>query len=327
MQDAFDFQKYNIVLCFLERQGSALMQSRKTPRIRQLEALMAVIGNGSMTAAATELGISQPAISRLLSDLGKEFDFQLFDKRDGRLVPSQEVRLLEPDIRRVVDLIRHISDVSVDITKRKAGHIRIACLPGFATSHLPTVVAEFLRDRPGISMTIEPDRPERILEWMITEQYDFGITDGFVGHPAVEKNDLNMRTVCIFPKGHRLVQFDQIRPRDLKDENVIHTRKDSVFYQELERRFRDDQVELRSHIEVRQFTAACELVCNGAGVSVVSELDADKYKNQGLEFRPFHPRLPHCISLVRPVHKTPSLVTMEFVEVFKESLEKYLEIC
>ena len=53
------------------------MRNRKTPRIRQLEALMAVIRNGSMTAAAADLGITQPAISRLLSDLGKEFNFLL----------------------------------------------------------------------------------------------------------------------------------------------------------------------------------------------------------------------------------------------------------
>ena len=84
------------------------MKHRKTPRIRQLEALMAVINSGSMTAAAADLGISQPAISRLVSDLGKEFDFQLFDKRDGRLVASQEVRFLEPDIRRVLELMRQI---------------------------------------------------------------------------------------------------------------------------------------------------------------------------------------------------------------------------
>ena len=44
--------------------------------------------------------------------------------------------------------MRQISDVSQDITKRKAGHIRIACLPGFATSHLPKVVAEFMKGRP-----------------------------------------------------------------------------------------------------------------------------------------------------------------------------------
>ena len=71
-----------------------------------------MIGNGSMTAAAADMGISQPAISRLMADLAKEFDFQLFDKRDGRLVPSQEVRLLQPNIQRVLELMRQISDAS-----------------------------------------------------------------------------------------------------------------------------------------------------------------------------------------------------------------------
>ena len=116
-----------------------------------------------------------------------------------------------------------------------------------------------------------------------------------------------------------------IRPHDLEPENAIHTRKDSVFYQALEQIFRDDQVELNSRIEVRQFTAACELVREGAGVSVVSELDAVKYEDLGVSFRPFIPKLPHCLSLVRPIHKTPSLVTLEFMETFKESLAPYLD--
>lgn len=313
-----------MLCCWSLDRLQARMSDRKTPRFRQLEALMAVIVNGSVTSAAADLGISQPATSRLLSDLSKEFDFQLFDKRDGRLVPSQEVRLLEPDIRRVIELMRQISDVSADITKRKAGHIRIACLPGFATSHLPKVVAGFLRDRPGVSMTIEPDRPERILEWIVTEQYDFGITDGFFGHPAVDSTDVQVRTVCIFPTGHDLEQRPQIRPKDLAGEKIIHTRKDSVFFQGLARRFQDDQIELNTHIEVRQFTAACELVCEGLGVSIVSELDAAKYTDRGLSFRPFHPALPHGISLVRPTHKTPSMITLEFAEAFEESLAPYV---
>lgn len=325
MQDASCLIFYNIMLWISNSptQGKGMKHS-KTPRIRQLEALISVISNGSMTSAAADMGISQPAISRLLSDLAKDFDFQLFNKRDGQLVPSQEVRLLEPDIRRVIELMQQIAGASSEITKRKAGHIRIACLPGFATSHLPSVVAEFLRERPGISMTIEPDRPERILEWMVTEQYDFGITDGFFGHPAVDRTDINVRTVCIFPEGHDLERLERVRPQDLEKERIIHTRKDSVFFQELERRFREDQTELLSYIEVRQFTAACELVCHGAGVSIVSELDAAKYVDLGLDFRPFHPTLPHVISLVRPSHKMPSLITLEFTEDFIASLDPYL---
>ncbi|WP_319530200.1 LysR substrate-binding domain-containing protein [uncultured Cohaesibacter sp.] len=210
---------------------------KQTLRLRQLEALMAVASLGSMTAAATELGVSQPAVSRLLADLAKELGFSLFDRREGQIVPSQEVRFLLPNIRQVLELMQQISDVSQEITQRKAGHIRVACLPGFATSHLPEVVKDFLSERPGVSMTIEPDRPERILEWMIGEHYDFGITDNFSGHPALESRSIDIRTVCIFPAGHRLVALDRISPADLSGEKIIHSRRDSDFFGKLSASF------------------------------------------------------------------------------------------
>ncbi|WP_085637110.1 LysR substrate-binding domain-containing protein [Marivita geojedonensis] len=293
------------------------------PRLRQLEALMAVIHHGSMTQAATQLGISQPAVSRLLSDLGTSLGFPLFDRREGQLVPTQEVRFLQPSISRVLDLMKQIGDLSQDITDRRAGHIRIACLPGFATSHLPGVVADFLGDRPGVSFTIEPDRPERILEWMVGEQFDFGITDGFHGHPAVDSRDIDVRTVCIFPQGHRLSECKTVTPTDLDGVGIIHTKRDSEFFQDLSRSFQDHDAKLVTLIETRQFTAACELVSRGAGVSIVSELDAVQYEGRGVVSRPFTPKLAHRLSLVRPVLKQPSLLTLEFVEAFAQSLQPF----
>ena len=293
-------------------------------RLRQLEALMAVSDHGSITNAATELGISQPAVSRLLSDLGDSLGFSLFDRKKGQMIPSQEVRFLQPDIRRVLELMRQISDVSQEITKRRAGHIRIACLPGFATNHLPEIVASFLKERPGVSMTIEPDRPERILEWMIGEQYDFGITDGFAGHPAIESTNLEIRTVCVFPSGHEFEGLEVITPTDMATQNIIHTRRDSEFFSQLAKAFQREQATFNSLLEIRQFTAACELVCQGTGVAVVSELDAIKYARQGLGFRPFVPAIPHRISLVRPVTQQPSMVTLEFMELFADSLQPFL---
>ncbi len=296
---------------------------RQTLRIRQLEALMAVTTNGSITSAATDLGVSQPAVSRLISDLEKSLGFQLFDRREGRLVPTQEVRYLQPSVERVLELMKQITDVSQDITQRKAGHIRVACLPGFATSHLPQVVAEFLKDRPGVTMTIEPDRPERILEWMIGEQYDFGITDSFISHPAVQNTDVHLRTVCVFPSGHELESVSEVTPKELENEKVIHTRRDSDFFARLSKAFQSANISMNSHIEVRQFTAACELALRGVGVSVVSELDAVQYAHLGLCYRPFVPVLPHTLSLVRPILKQPSLITLEFIELFSESLNPF----
>ena len=294
-------------------------------RIRQLEALSAVISTGSISGAARALGVSQPAMSRLISDLSKNFEFNLFSKRDGQLKPTQEILLLYPDIERVLELMKNIQHTSSEINERKAGHLKIACLPGFATNHLPNVVAGFMKERPDVTMTIEPDRPERILEWMIGQQYDFGITDGFSGHPSVERKEINIRTVCVFPKAHSLANLNEITPSDLAHEKLIHSRKDSVFFQSLSEAFQRAQIELKSSIEVRQFTSACELVSKGLGVSILSELDAFKYVNAGLDYRPFVPKIPHRLTLLRPVLKRPSLVALEFMQMFEESLEPFCQ--
>ncbi|MHA6265146.1 LysR substrate-binding domain-containing protein [Arenibacterium sp. CAU 1754] len=296
---------------------------KQIPRLRQLEALMAVIQQGSVTRAAEKLGISQPAVSRLLSDLGQTLGFSLFDRRDGQLLPTQEVRFMQSDIQRVLELMDQIGEVSQNITERKAGHIRIACLPGFATSHLPAVVAQFLKARPGVSITIEPDRPERILEWMINEQFDFGITDGFRGHTAVESRDIDVRTVCIFPVGHRLEHYEVITPAELAGEKIIHTRRDSDFFKSLANAFQDSETDLSTLVETRQFTSACELVSHGIGVAVVSELDAVRFARDKVTMRPFLPAIPHRLSLVRPTLKRPSMVTLEFIDAFAASLEPF----
>lgn len=297
------------------------MQSRL--QLRQLEALNSVAEHGSMTRAASELGISQPAVSRLIADLANEVGFQLFDRREGRLVPTQEARFLLPDIRRMLEMMDQLRDVSRNITTRKAGHLRIACLPGFATSHLPDIIAQFLAQRPGVTVTIEPDRPERILEWIIGEQYDCGITDGFEGHPAVESETVLIRSVCVFPDSHPLAAKSVITPLDLAHERLIHTRRDSSFFRELNDAFLAAGVEIKPVVEARQFTAACELVARGVGLSIISELDAAGYAQRGLTHRPFSPDLPHKLSLVRPIHKHPSMITLEFMELFRDSLRVF----
>ncbi len=293
--------------------------------LRQLEALLTVVEHGTMTRASQALGISQPAVSRLLADLTESLGFAVLERRDGRLAPTQEARFLLPDIKRSLELVERISDAGRSIIQRKAGELRIACLPGFAVSHLPRFLAEFLHTRPDVTLTLEPDRPERILEWMVGAQFDVGITDtdGFEGHPALESTCIDIRTVCIFPEASPLARLSVIRPRDLAGEKLIHARRESDYFRRLQAAFGHDGATIETFIEARQFTTACEFVRHGAGVSIISELDAVQYAGRGVAFRPFAPVLPHRLSLVRPIHKAPSLIALEFIEEFLNSLKAF----
>ena len=294
-----------------------------TIRLRQLEAFKKVNEAGSVTGAAELLGISQPAVSRLLTAFSKTVGFQLFERKGAQLIPTQESRFLLKEVDRLFENLDHIAELTHNLTERKAGHLRIACLPGFATSHMPKVLSDFLVNRPDVKVTLEPDRPERILEWIIGEQYDCGITDGFSEHPAVESESISVRTVCIMADGNPLAKNKSITPEDLVDEPIIHTRRDSVFFSDLSNAFLERRIDINSWIETRQFTAACMIVAEGKGVSIVSELDAKVHEDRGIIFRPFEPSIPHVLSLVTPIHSAPSMLTLEFMDFFARSLKPF----
>lgn len=294
-------------------------------KLRQLEAFRAVAQTGSITRAAQQLGISQPAASRLISDFAASVEFPLFVREGGSLIPTPEARYMLVEINRVFEGLSHLEDLRQNLKDRTAGHLRIACLPGFATSHLPQVLTEFLKDRQGVTVTIEPDRPERILEWIVGQQYDCAITDGFGGHPATESTDIPIRTVCILPRGHRLEVQQEVTPHDLRGEKLIHSRRDSPFFRRLAQAFTDCEVEMNSWIEVRQFTAACTIVAQGYGAAVLSALDAEHFRDQGLVIRPFVPRFSHRLSLIRPVTGSLSPLVLDFLDHFTLSLAPFVD--
>ena len=294
--------------------------------IRQMQAFDAVAQTGSVSKAGVQLGVSQPAVSRLLADFSKTVAFELFTRQKGNLVPTNEAKYILYEVRRVFDGLEHLQELGRDLTERTAGHLRIACLPGFASNHLPEVLARFLSERPGVTVSIEPDRPERILEWIIDQKYDFGITDGFSGHPFTQSEEIPIRSVCILPKNHKLSSNKTILPIDLIDEKIIHTRSDSPFHRSLLKAFSEAGVPINSWIEVRQFSTACEIITQGYGASIVSALDAEQFRTKEITIKPFRPKITHELSMIRSTHVRQSLLALDFWDTFSKSLEPYKQI-
>ncbi|MCV6574775.1 MAG: LysR substrate-binding domain-containing protein [Cohaesibacter sp.] len=292
-------------------------------QVRQLEAFRTVALTGNVTLAGQQLGISQPAVSRLINSLAQTLGFPVLVREGGRLVPTHEARFLLDEIDRVMAGLRNIEQMSKEIHQRKVGHVRVACLPGFATTHLPGVIAQFLKERPGVTLALEPDRPERIMDWIISHQYDLGITADYREHPVIESIPLMMRTVAILPPGHPLQDKEQITPKDLDGEPFIHTRRVSHFFNLVKTAFDASGARLNSLIETRQFGAACRIVASGVGVSVVSIIDALEYEKEGLIIKPFAPIIPHEVHILYPTHTPRSMVTMEFIDMFVSSLNEY----
>jgi DNA-binding transcriptional LysR family regulator len=292
--------------------------------LRQLEAFHAVVASGSMTEAAVMLNISQPAVSRLVAALEESLGFSLFQRLSGHLLPTPEARVLFDEVEAALAHLNHISKLGKDIQGQNLGHLRVACLPGFATSLLPRILAQFMKARPGMTLTLEPRTSERIQEWISARQFDVGISEKFEYNPAIESETLMIRTVCVIPPDHILSQKQVIRPTDLDGIPFIHTHRDHAIFRALLNAFENEGAAFNCQVESRQFAPACIMVAEGYGVSVVSEIDAREYEQQGLVIRPFQPLIPFQINILYPAYMPRSIAATEFVAAFKDGLAKFL---
>ena len=116
---------------------------------RQVDAFRTVISTGTVTEAAAMLGISQPAVSRLISDFEEEVGFQLFQRSGRVLVPTDEARLLVEEVRQAVSGMEHIKDSAEAIGKFGHAHLNLVITPGVSSQLAPDLVGKLWKSLQG----------------------------------------------------------------------------------------------------------------------------------------------------------------------------------
>src|ERR1700754_461630 len=123
--------------------------------LRQIEAFRTVMLTGSVTAAAQQLGITQPTISKLIVQLERSTKLKLFDRvRGGRMVRRREAHALLRDVEKVMEALEEVGRSARHLARSYVGHIRIAAIPSLGLSFLPKAIANFIGERPQVGVTL-----------------------------------------------------------------------------------------------------------------------------------------------------------------------------
>ena len=93
--------------------------------IRQIEAFHAFMETGSVTHAGERLGISQPAVSKLLKGFGESCGFKLFMRSNGRLVPTLEARLVASEVEKLIAGTERIERVVAAVRNVDRGIVKM----------------------------------------------------------------------------------------------------------------------------------------------------------------------------------------------------------
>lgn len=108
----------------------------------------------SISVAADQLGISQPALSAHLKKTEKELGMLLFDRSRQPLEPTEAGRVYLEYIDEVLAAEKELMQKLSDIDDLKTGSLTVGGASFFNVSYLPAAIAAFASENPGIEMEI-----------------------------------------------------------------------------------------------------------------------------------------------------------------------------
>jgi DNA-binding transcriptional LysR family regulator len=123
-------------------------RARRRLKLRQLEILLAVADTGSMAKAATQLAITQPAISRAVADAEQTLGVPLFDRGQHGVEPTEYGRaLLKRGIAAFDELDQGIRQIEF-LADPTAGELRIGAPAGISEGIVLAAINRLSRQYP-----------------------------------------------------------------------------------------------------------------------------------------------------------------------------------
>ncbi|MCT7378153.1 LysR family transcriptional regulator [Chelativorans salis] len=168
---------------------------------RHLENFLALYDARNMHAAADKKGISQPALTKSLRLLEKDFGAELFVRTPKGLEPTDAGDALYRHARTIDQEARFASMDIQDIHHNLGGRIRIGVGPILTLSIFPAVLVDFHQQFPFVEVTVETGVSSQLVQSLARGNLDVVVTalpeqplpEGYVGLPLI-KND--MTVIC-----------------------------------------------------------------------------------------------------------------------------------
>lgn len=279
---------------------------------------------GSFTAAALELGLSPPAVSKRLARLEDRLGVRLLNRttRTVSLTGDGEAFLDgAASILRGVEELEHRMSAA---REQPRGLIRLNATFGFGREHIAAIVSRFCHDHPHVEIQlILSDAPLNLVE----EGFDLGIRFGVPPSSRLIVRRLlrNRRFLCAAP-AYLARCGVPAKLSDLMLHNCIVLRQDNDIYDvwRFQRGEVTESVKVHGNLSSNDGEVALSWVLDGHGIMLRSEWDIARHVTAGrLKLvLPEHAQLDADIHAVYPERHNLSPKVRAFVEFLSRHIQE-----
>ncbi len=291
----------------------------------QITAFVKVVERGSFSAAAKDLGVSQPAVTMQVQGLEADLGVTLFDRAYRKVELTEAGRALLPHARRVlVDLEAAREDIS-RLSETVTGRLSIAASTTPGQYVLPRLLGGFLKEYPEVNVSLAVADTAEIVDAVATGEVHVGMAGAVVKGARVEFERLGTDDIVMLCyKDHSFAVAEAVSPNEVVREPFVMREEGSGTRQVAEEALRGvgiDPAELRVLTELGTGEAILNAVEGGMGLGMVSSWVAEKALELGtvatVPLKGFPASRPLYLVTSRAI---PTRASEEFVAYLREQL-------
>ncbi|MBE7085160.1 MAG: LysR family transcriptional regulator [Clostridiales bacterium] len=283
-----------------------------------------VAKSGSLTKAAEELYISQPAVSRSIKQLETQLGVTLFTRTHrGMQLSANGGKLIFAEVEKALNLLGDAENRIAEMKTSATGTIRIGASDTIFEYFLADKIVEFHEKFPAVKFELLADVTPDTVEKLKAEKCDVA----FVNLPIATEPELELYGNCmrlndIFVASEKFAQLREGENslEDLAKYPLILMEGNTVSRKSLDNFFQSVGVEMTPSIEVGSWDLMKRLTAKGMGVGVIPrEYVAQMLAEEKLFEVKTDVALPvRSVGMLLPKHKPTSYALHAFTEKFRK---------
>ncbi len=284
---------------------------------------------GSLTRAAEELYISQPAVSQSIKQLENQLGVILFNRTHrGMELSEQGGKVIFAEVESALGLLCGAEARLAQMKTSATGTIRIGASDTIFEYFLSDKIVDFHERFPAVKIELMADFTPDTIEKLKANRCDVA----FVNLPiSVDSEELELRGNCmrlndIFIAGEKFKELAEgtVSISQLEKYPLILMDKNTVSRRSLDNFFASLGVNLQPSIEVGSWDLMKRLVVSGMGIGIIPKQYAKRRLSNGELFEiKTDPTLPvRSVGMLLPKHKPASFALHSFIEYFNENQPK-----
>jgi DNA-binding transcriptional LysR family regulator len=270
--------------------------------ISQIRTFIAVVDQGSFSAAARATGLSQPAVTMQIQGLESDLGATLLERRYRKVQLTEAGRALLPFARRVTTELDEARTEIERLSDTVGGHLELAASTTPGQYILPRLLGSFLRAYPDVTVSLRVHDSAEVVGRVESGEAHLGMTGARIPGGKVEYEEMGTdHLLMICPPDSPLAGRADVPLAEVAEYPFIvreHGSGTRMVFEQALRNGGVDPAELNVVMDLGTSEAIVNAVEGGMGVGVVSHWMADKALDLGTVAQVVAPGFP----VTRPFH-------------------------